>query len=84
MQGLEIDACLFGCDHQKYRILLVFQEQVLGVPAGNRAAQRLALLDGEQRRMRRGLVRDSEAVEEGEQIIGRRRHGPGNSRSNFG
>ena len=54
VQRLQVDARLLGRDHQKHRVLLVLEEQVLGVPAGNRAAQRLALLDGEQRRMRHG------------------------------
>ena len=40
----------------------------------DRPAQRLTLLDREQWRMRGGLVRDREAVEEGEQVVGGQGH----------
>ena len=74
MQRFELDRRVLQRDHEKQRALLVLEEQVLGVPAGNRAAQRLRLLDREQRRMRHGRVRDAEAVEEGEQVVGRGGH----------
>ena len=46
------------------------EEQVLGVAAGDRAAQALRLLDGEQRRMAHRRMGDAEAVEGGEQLVG--------------
>jgi hypothetical protein len=40
------------------------------VPARNAAAQRLALLDREQRRVADGRMRDAEPVEMGKQVVG--------------
>src|SRR5260370_1100837 len=74
MQRLEFDRRILRRHDQEHAVALVFQEQVLGVRTGNRAAQLARLLDGEQRRMGRGLVRDPVAVEEREQVIGRGWH----------
>ena len=51
VQRLEVDRGVLQRGDQKKRALLVLEEQVLGVAAGDLAAQRLRLLDREQRRM---------------------------------
>ena len=51
VQVLQVDGRFLGRDHQEERVLLVLEEQVLGVGARNLAAERLRLLDGEERRM---------------------------------
>ena len=66
VQGLELDLGVFQRHHQKKRVLLVAQEQVLGVAAGNLPAQAGGLLDREQRRMLDRCMRDAERVERGE------------------
>ena len=70
MQALEVDVGVFLRDHEETARLSCPQEQVLGVPAGNLAAQRLRLLDGEQRRMADRGVGDPKPVEIGEKVVG--------------
>ena len=60
---------------RKTCVLLVLEEEVLGVAAGDLAAQRPALLDGEERRMLDGRGRDAEPVEAGEEIGAAGGHG---------
>src|SRR5262245_20688689 len=47
VQRLELDHCVLERRDQEQRPLLVLEEQVLGMAAGNGAAQLLRLLDGE-------------------------------------
>ena len=68
VQALHVDRGVLLGDEQEDLVLLVLEEEVLGVAAGDRAAQRLALLDGEERRVLRGRGRDAEPVEEGEKV----------------
>src|SRR5262245_46904341 len=75
MQRFELDHRVLERGDEVERALLVPEEQILGMAAGNSAAQRLRLLDSEQRRMRHRAVRDLQAVEEGEEIGGRGGHG---------
>ena len=75
VQGLEVDRRVFERGDQEHGATLVLEEQVFRVPARNGAPQSARFLDGEQRRVRHGPVRDGEAIEEGEKIIGGRRHG---------
>jgi hypothetical protein len=75
VQRLQLDRGVLQRGDEIKRALLVLEEQVLGVAAGDRAAQRLRLLDGEQRRMAHRGVGDAEAVEGGEQLVGGRGHG---------
>ena len=56
-----------SADDQEQRALLVLQEQVLGVPAGDLSAQRLRLLDREQRRMGHGAMGDAQPVEKAQE-----------------
>ena len=71
MQRLQLDRGVLQRGDEEQRALLVAQEQVLGVAAGNAAAQAPRLLDREQRRMADRRVRDAEAVEGGEKLGGR-------------
>jgi hypothetical protein len=48
-QRLEVDPGILLGDHQNQVAVLVFQEQILGVSAGDRAAQALGLLHGKHR-----------------------------------
>ena len=75
MQRLELDHRIFQRHHQVERVLLVLEKEVLGMAAGNLPTQRLRLLDREQRRVRDRAMGDPEAVEKGEQIVGRGGHG---------
>ena len=70
VQALEVDHGVFQRCDQVNRLLFVAQEQVFGVPAGDFAAQRLALFDREQRRVGRGGMGDAKAVEIGEKLVG--------------
>ena len=60
MQGLEVDARIFQRRDEPELALLAFQKQVLGVRAGNLAAQRARIFHREQRRMLDGLRFDAE------------------------
>ena len=60
VQRLHVDLGVLLGDDQEDLVLLVLEEEVLGVAAGDLAAQRLALLDGEERRMLDGRGRDAE------------------------
>ena len=75
MQRLELDHGIFERYHQEYGVALVLEQKILAVAARQRPAQAPRLLDGEQRRVRHGRVRDAEPVEEGEKIVGGGRHG---------
>src|SRR5262245_12136466 len=75
MQRFELDRRVLERGDEVERPLLVPEKQILGMAARNGPAQRLRLLDGEQRRMRHRAMRDAEAVEEGEEIGGRGGHG---------
>ena len=68
VEVLEVDLGILEHDDEEDRVLLVLEEQVLGVGAGNRAAKRPALLDREERRMLDGRGRDVERSEEGEKL----------------
>jgi hypothetical protein len=46
------------------------QEQVLGMPAGQVGPERLALRDGQHRRVRHRPVHDPGGIEPGEQVLG--------------
>jgi hypothetical protein len=70
MQRFELDHRVLERGDQEQRSLLVLEEQVLGMAAGNRPAQRLRLLDGEQRGVRHGRMCDAEPVESGEEVVG--------------
>ena len=74
MQRTQFDRRLFGRDDKKRRALLVAQKQILGMPAGDGAAQIARLLDREHRRMGDGLVRDPERVQIGEKFVRRGGH----------
>jgi hypothetical protein len=77
VQRLELDRRIFERHHQEQGVLLVLEEQVLGMAAGDLAAQRARLLDREHRRMGHGRVRDAEPVEIREQVVGGGGHGDG-------
>jgi hypothetical protein len=70
MQRLELDHGIFQRADQEQRALLVLEEQILGVRAGNAPAQSLGLFDREQRGVRDGSMRNAEPVEEGKQVVG--------------
>jgi len=74
MQGFQFDHRIFERHHQERRALLVAQEQVLGMAAGDRAAQFAPLIDGEDRRMGHGLVGDTQRIQVGEKVVRRGRH----------
>ena len=66
VQTLEVDFGVFQRHHQIKLVFLVAQEQVLGMAAGNLAAQARGLLDREHGRMRDGRMADAERIERGE------------------
>ncbi len=68
-------AFVFKRDPEVNVVFFVTQKQVLGVPARNLAAQGPRLLNSEQRRVLHRRMRDSQAVEHGEELIGCFRHG---------
>ena len=65
-QPLEVDRAVLERHHQPHRLLLVAQEEVLDVMAGQHAAMLLGLLDGEDRRMLDRAVGEAQLVEAGE------------------
>ena len=73
MDPLEVDARILLGDDEEKRALSVLEEQVLGVPADNLAAQGLGILHREQRRMSDRRHRDAEIGQRGEEVLGRRR-----------
>jgi hypothetical protein len=79
MQRAELNLCIFGRDHEIRHIFLVAQEQILGVPAGDRAAARPRFLDRKYGRMSDGFVRYTEPIQIGEKRVRRGRHRPVNS-----
>ena len=75
VQRFELDHGIFFGHDQEQRALLVAQEQVLAVPARRIfGAQRAGLLDRKGRRMPHRAVGNAEAVEKGEQFVGRGGH----------
>ena len=68
VERFEVNRRTFERRHQEQRTLLVLEEEVLGVTAGNRSAQRLRLLDREKRRMSHGAMDDAQPVEKREQF----------------
>ena len=74
VHALKVDDRFLAEHEQENTALLVFDEQVLGMSAGNVAAQSLQILDREQRRMLDRLGRDAEVAEIGEQVFGRGGH----------
>src|SRR5262249_51639222 len=70
VQGFELDRRVLERGDEEERALLVAQEEVLGVATRNLAAQRLRLPDREEGRMRHGAVRDTELIEQREQVGG--------------
>ena len=75
VHALEVDDRLLAEDEQEQLALLVLDEQVLGVSAGNVAAQRPRILDRMERRMLDGFGLDSEGGEIGDEVFRRGRHG---------
>ena len=71
---LQIDLGVLEADDQIDRALVVLQEQVLAMAAGNFAAQRARLVDGEDRRMIDRPGRDSQRVKARKKIIAGGRH----------
>jgi len=69
-ERLQVDAAFLERDDEPETGLLILEEEALAVPARQRAAQRLRLLDGEDRRVGVGLVRDAEPVQFGEELVG--------------
>jgi hypothetical protein len=76
MQRTQFDWRIFGRNDKVGRALLVAQKQILGMAAGDGAAQLARFLDREHRRMGNGLVRDPERVQIGEKFIRRGGHRP--------
>ena len=74
MQAAQLHGCIFGGNHEVGGTFLVAQEQVFGMPAGNRATQLARLLDREHRRMGDGLVGNPERVQIGEKLVRRGGH----------
>ena len=70
VQRFEVDGGILERGDQERCAFLVSQEQVLGVGARDRAAQRARLLHREQRGMGDGGMRDAEPVEKGEEVGG--------------
>jgi hypothetical protein len=69
----QVDLPVLQAGHQPHGPLLVAQEQVLDVGAGQFAAQRLGLLHGEDRRvLDRGRL-DAQARKPREEVVGRGR-----------
>ena len=64
VQRLHVDVGVLLGDDQEDPVLLVLEEEVLGVAAGDLAAERLALSDGEERRVLDSGVGDPVASRE--------------------
>jgi hypothetical protein len=71
VHALEVDFRILADDKDENAALLVLDEQVLGVPAGDVAAQGRRFLDGEKRRVLNGLEGNGEAFEIGEEVFRR-------------
>ena len=74
MQRAQFDRRIFGRDDKIGCALLVAQEQILGVPAGDGAAQITRLFDREHGRVGDGFVCDPERVQIGEKFVRRGGH----------
>src|SRR5665213_1563074 len=72
-QRLQVDAAFLERDDEPQPAFPVLEEKALAMPARQRAAQRLRLLHGENRRLVVGAVRDAQHVEPGEEFVGRER-----------
>ena len=66
--GFEVDPRILEADDQPDRTLLVLEKQVLAMAAGDLAAQRAGLLDGEDGRVIAGRGLDAEAREAGHEV----------------
>jgi hypothetical protein len=75
VQALEIDHGILDRSDEEELSLLVLQEQVLGVRAGNGPAQFLRLIDGEQGRMADCFMGDAKRIQGGKQRFGSVGHG---------
>src|SRR5712691_7247813 len=75
MQRFELDCGIFERGEEDERPFLVLEEEILGMSPGDAPAQRPGLLDGEQGSVRDRPVRNAEAIEKGEEIVGRGGHG---------
>ena len=69
MDLLQVDLGLFVDGHQKEIVLLVLEEQVLGMPAGNFAAQRLGIRHRKERSMALRRHFYAQSGQEGEKLI---------------
>ena len=74
MHPFEIDLRVFAEHEQEQAAFLVLDEEVLGMAAGDVAAQRRGFLDCEERRMFDSVGRDGEAGEESEEVFRRGGH----------
>ena len=72
---LQVDHRILLRRDEEEIVLLVLEEQVLGVAAIDLAAQRLRIGDGEEGRMRNRLGFDAEVAEIGKKIVGAGGHG---------
>ncbi len=72
-QRLQVDPAILLGHHQPHPALLVAQEQVLHMAAGELATQRLGFLHREHRRVADRPGRDAQGFEPGEQRLGRGR-----------
>jgi hypothetical protein len=68
-EGLELDRAVLGTDDEPELIPLVLEKEILDVAAGNLAAQRLRLLDGEDGRVLGRQGGDPEFAQASEQIL---------------
>jgi hypothetical protein len=75
METLEFNRGILLHHDQAHRVLFILEEQILGVPTGDAAAQRARLFDREQRRVRYRGMHDAERVEEREQVVRSGGHG---------
>ena len=69
VQGLEVDMCAAQRHDKEQPVLLVLEEQVLGVPAGQLALEPGALGHREHRLVLERAGGDAELVEAGEQVL---------------
>ena len=77
MQVLEVDRGVLAGDDQIERVLLVLEEEVLAVGAGDGAAQVAGLLHREDRRMLDRRGDDAELAQVLRQVVAGRGHGGG-------
>jgi len=75
VDGLQVDGRFLLDGQEKVLVLAVLEEQVLGVAAGDLASQSLRIGNCIERRVGNRRHRDVESGEEGEEVVGRYRHG---------